>query len=95
VTGGGTILLTTHYLEEAQALATAVVVIARGRVIASGSVGEIRRRAGFGRVRFASEPLPIACQGVVADDGATVTIETADPSATVRELVLAGRASKA
>jgi ABC-2 type transport system ATP-binding protein len=90
VSEGGTILLTTHYLEEAQALATAVVVIDRGRLLASGSVEEIRRRAGFGRIRFASEPLPIACDGVVADDGATVTIETVDPSATVRALVLAG-----
>jgi ABC-2 type transport system ATP-binding protein len=87
---GGTILLTTHYLEEAQALASAVVVIDRGRVMASGSIEEIRRRAGLGRVRFASEPLPIACEGVVADDGTTVTIETGDPSATVRALVLAG-----
>lgn len=90
VADGGTILLTTHYLEEAQALATAVAVIDRGRLVATGSVAEIRRRAGFGRIRFASEPLPLSCDGVVADDGTTVTIETVDPSATVRALVLAG-----
>ena len=39
---GTSILLTTHYLEEAEALADRVVVLAHGRVIASGSVDEIR-----------------------------------------------------
>jgi ABC-2 type transport system ATP-binding protein len=34
---GTTILLTTHYMEEAQQLADRVVVIARGRVIAEGT----------------------------------------------------------
>jgi ABC-2 type transport system ATP-binding protein len=34
--GGTTILLTTHYIDEAQALADDVVVIAAGRVVASG-----------------------------------------------------------
>ena len=39
---GCSIVLTTHYLEEAEALATRVAVLARGRVIASGSVPEMR-----------------------------------------------------
>jgi ABC-type multidrug transport system ATPase subunit/peptidoglycan/LPS O-acetylase OafA/YrhL len=39
---GCSIVLTTHYLEEAEALATRVAVLARGRVIASGSVDEMR-----------------------------------------------------
>lgn len=87
----GTILLTTHYLEEAEALATWIVLIDRGRVLASGSVEDIRARAGFGRVRFRSEPLPGASlDGRVTDDGRTVTIECRDPSATVRALVHAG-----
>jgi ABC-2 type transport system ATP-binding protein len=42
VSGGTTIVLTTHYLEEAEALADRVAVLAEGRLIASGSVGEIR-----------------------------------------------------
>ena len=40
--GGCSIVLTTHYLEEAEALATRVAVLAAGRVIASGSVDEVR-----------------------------------------------------
>jgi ABC-2 type transport system ATP-binding protein len=43
---GGTILLTTHYLEEAEALASRVALIARGRVAAEGSPGELARAHG-------------------------------------------------
>ncbi|HVP45388.1 MAG TPA: ABC transporter ATP-binding protein [Bryobacteraceae bacterium] len=39
---GSSIVLTTHYLEEAEALADRVAVLARGRMIASGTVSEIR-----------------------------------------------------
>jgi ABC-type multidrug transport system ATPase subunit len=39
---GCSIVLTTHYLEEAEALADRVVVIAKGHVIASGTVAEMR-----------------------------------------------------
>ena len=39
---GSSIVLTTHYLEEAQALADRVVVLAKGRLIASGTVSEMR-----------------------------------------------------
>ena len=38
---GGTILLTTHYLEEAEALATRVALLARGRIAAEGSPGQL------------------------------------------------------
>jgi ABC-type multidrug transport system ATPase subunit len=42
VSEGSSIVLTTHYLEEAEALANRVVVIVKGRVIASGTVNEMR-----------------------------------------------------
>ena len=42
VSRGASIVLTTHYLEEAQALADRVVVLAKGRLIASGTVSEMR-----------------------------------------------------
>jgi len=42
VAEGASIVLTTHYLEEAETLADRVAVLAKGRVIASGSVNEMR-----------------------------------------------------
>ena len=39
---GASIVLTTHYLEEAEALANRVAVLAKGRLVAIGSVDEIR-----------------------------------------------------
>jgi ABC-2 type transport system ATP-binding protein len=44
VRGGTSIVLTTHYLEEAEALADHVIVLSRGRLVAQGSVDEIRTR---------------------------------------------------
>ncbi|HEY7306108.1 MAG TPA: ABC transporter ATP-binding protein [Bryobacteraceae bacterium] len=42
IQSGSSIILTTHYLEEAEALADRVAVLAKGRLIASGTVEEIR-----------------------------------------------------
>jgi ABC-2 type transport system ATP-binding protein len=41
---GQTVLLTTHHLEEAEALASRVVLLARGRVVADGSPAELSGR---------------------------------------------------
>jgi daunorubicin resistance ABC transporter ATP-binding subunit len=46
---GTTVLLTTQYMEEAEALAGNVVVIDRGRVVAEGTTAQLRARVG-GRV---------------------------------------------
>ncbi|MFB4305315.1 ATP-binding cassette domain-containing protein [Actinomadura sp. GTD37] len=43
---GGTVLLTTQYLEEADALADVITVIDRGSVIASGTPASLKRIAG-------------------------------------------------
>ncbi|MFI6817863.1 ABC transporter ATP-binding protein [Nonomuraea sp. NPDC050328] len=40
---GVTTLLTTHYLEEAEALADRVVIISRGRIVADAAPDELRR----------------------------------------------------
>ena len=50
--GEGTgVLLTTHYLEEAEALAQRVVVLTRGRVAAAGTMQEVRALVGQRRIR--------------------------------------------
>lgn len=59
VQAGCAVLLTTHYLEEAEALADRIVVLAGGRVIAQGSVDDLRARSGQRR---------IACRSTLAVD---------------------------
>jgi ABC-2 type transport system ATP-binding protein len=44
---GVTVLLTTQYLEEADVLSDSMVVIHEGRVIASGTAEDLKRRVGF------------------------------------------------
>jgi ABC-2 type transport system ATP-binding protein len=51
---GKTVLLTTHYLEEADALADRVVVINRGEIIAEGTPAEIKANTAGRRIRCAS-----------------------------------------
>jgi len=48
VDGGTTVLLTTQYLEEADQLADRIAVIDHGRVIAEGTVGELKGSVGVG-----------------------------------------------
>ncbi len=43
VARGGSVLLTTHYLEEADALANRIAVIDGGRIVAQGTPAEIKR----------------------------------------------------
>jgi ABC-2 type transport system ATP-binding protein len=48
VARGGSVLLTTHYLDEADALANRIAVIDGGRIVAEGTPAEIRGAAGSG-----------------------------------------------
>jgi len=50
VAEGNAVVLTTHYLEEAEALANRVCVMARGKVISEGSVEALRARVSMKRV---------------------------------------------
>ncbi|MBL7260158.1 ATP-binding cassette domain-containing protein [Paractinoplanes lichenicola] len=57
VAGGTTLLLTTQYLEEADALADEIVVIDRGRAIARGTSHELKTQVGGERLELTvSEP---------------------------------------
>ena len=49
---GMSVVLTTHFLDEAEQLADHVVVIDRGRVVAAGSPAELTRAGAEGQIRF-------------------------------------------
>jgi ABC-2 type transport system ATP-binding protein len=76
---GKTVLLTTHYLEEADALADRVVVINKGRVVSAGTPAEIKRISGGRRIRCQTA-LSIAV--LEAIDGVT-SVEASDEFVTV------------
>lgn len=54
VAAGTGVLLTTHYLEEAEALADRVVVLNRGRVAAAGTMQDVRALVSQRRIRCLS-----------------------------------------
>jgi len=51
---GVTVILTTHFMEEAERLSDHVIIIDRGRVVASGSPAELTGSAG--QLRFRAQP---------------------------------------
>ena len=59
-TGGTTVLLTTHYLDEAEQLASRLVVLAGGRVVADTTPGQLRGSGALPSIRLplgGGEPL--------------------------------------
>ncbi len=62
VTDGGTVLLSTHDMTEVERLASRVVVMARGRVIADDTVANVRRLVKVARVSWAGDPPPAAVE---------------------------------
>jgi ABC-2 type transport system ATP-binding protein len=73
---GTTIVLTTHYMDEAQALADRVVIMRRGEIVAQGDFDELSRDHGGGAViRFS---LPASVSASTLDDAATPAV--ADPT---------------
>jgi ABC-2 type transport system ATP-binding protein len=50
VAAGKTVLLTTHYMFEADALCHRIAVIAKGRIVGTGTPAELKRRVAEGRV---------------------------------------------
>ncbi len=93
---GVTILLTTQYLEEADVLSDSIVVINEGRVIASGTAEDLKRRVGLGYCTVSPvNPADLSkifavvadLDGAEADDEAnTVSVLAPDGVATFAEV---------
>jgi ABC-2 type transport system ATP-binding protein len=86
---GGTVVLTSHYLEEIEALARRVVVIGGGRVLADDTVAAVRGLVAIRRVSLTSRgPLPpLAGLIGVERDGDRLHMLTPDADRLVRDLV--------
>src|SRR3954468_13717574 len=85
---GGCVLLTTHYLEEAEALASRIGILVAGAKGAEGDVAAIRSAAGVTTVRLAALP-ELDLPGVlrVARNGAGATLYVRDAAPVVERLV--------
>jgi ABC-2 type transport system ATP-binding protein len=70
---GKTILLTTHYIEEAQALADRVAILRDGRIVATGSPRELLAGQGAVEIRFRR-------------NGEVITVETDEPTRVLHDL---------
>ena len=91
---GCAIVLTTHYLEEAEALADRVAVLAHGKLVAQGSVDEIRARVAQRRIRCITALAPEtvrAWPGVdrVERENDRIEIVTPQAEAVLRRLLAA------
>jgi ABC-2 type transport system ATP-binding protein len=88
---GGAVLLTTQQLAEAEEIATRIVLLAHGRIVLTGSVPEVRARAGRARVTVRTAALPVL-RGAAAIEtqGDRHVVYVDDADAFVSELVLSG-----
>jgi len=66
---GHTIVLTTHYLEEAEALCARIAMLKQGRIVALDTTSKLlnRRDSLYLRLRLAGAPLPAALAARVRD----------------------------
>jgi len=90
---GKTVIFATHYLEEADAYADRIVLLARGQVVADGPSTEIKAKVGGRTIRAtlpAADLAPLAAlPGVISADrhGDAVILTCADSDAALRGLL--------
>ncbi len=86
---GKTVVLTTHYMDEAEYLADRVAIIVQGKIVAEGAPGELAHRDGSTSVRFrlapGAQPLPEDLGAEPADNDRYV-ITTDSPTRSLHRL---------
>jgi ABC-2 type transport system ATP-binding protein len=85
---GKTVFLTTHYMDEAEALANRVAVIARGEIVAEGPPKRLGDRAAATTrisMHVPDGSVPPALRAGVVSDG-SVHLRTDDPARVLHEL---------
>ncbi|HLV89175.1 MAG TPA: ABC transporter ATP-binding protein [Candidatus Sulfotelmatobacter sp.] len=93
---GKTVLLTTHYLQEADALADRIAVIHEGRIIAEGTPAEIKARSSGKRIRCITGLSTQAIREIpgvteVKEDREAIEIRASETETVVRELLARDR----
>jgi ABC-2 type transport system ATP-binding protein len=91
---GKTVLLTTHYMDEAQHLADSVVLVVAGRVAVEGPPDQLGDSASSGTtIRFRipehttiEDLQPLTGPSAPTIDGGTVTVVTSQPTAVLHRL---------
>jgi ABC-2 type transport system ATP-binding protein len=87
------VLFTTHYLEEAEANASRIIVVDRGRVLFDGEARNLRTRFGMRRLSYVGNPIESSDRGFrasVVHENGRVVVATNDSDAYVRALVSDG-----
>lgn len=89
---GKTVLLTTHYLEEADALAHRIIVINKGQVVSEGTPSEVKGRFASRKIKCCTRLSTAqiwAVPGVidVEQTGSQMTITAGNAEAVVRKLL--------
>jgi ABC-2 type transport system ATP-binding protein len=89
---GKTVLLTTHYLEEADMLANRIVVINKGKLLCEGTSAEIKHRVSGRRIRCITQLDPEFLKALpsvsdVQQDREAVVILAERPEQVVREML--------
>jgi ABC-2 type transport system ATP-binding protein len=92
ISRGKTVLLTTHYLQEADALADRVAVINQGEIVAEGTPAEIKAKTSGKRIRCISrlgieEVRQIRGVVEVKTDRDAIEIQAVEAESIVRELL--------
>jgi ABC-2 type transport system ATP-binding protein len=86
-----TVLLTTHYMDEAEQLADRVGVLTAGQLVAEGTPDQLKAQVPEATITFRATPgvalseLLLPPSAVIGDDG-WVTIDTAEPTRVLAEL---------
>lgn len=94
---GRTVLLTTHYLEEADALADRIVVVDHGSVIADGTPGELKQQVAGRTLRCTTELTETQLRGiagvrVIRFEHGNVELVASSVESVARELLSMDRA---
>ena len=92
-----TLVLTTHYIEEAERLCDRVAIVDQGKIIAQGSPRELQERyLGQSKIEVeTAEPIradsvpqfPLAEKTTISDDQKTMTVHSPSPAKTLVEVV--------